>query len=94
MKKTSVLLVGALLILSSCVAGANPSAHIANEAGDIAGFWLGLLHGVITPVTFVISLFWDNVHIYEVHNSGALYNFGFLWGAGTYTALITNKLSK
>jgi hypothetical protein len=31
-----------------------------------AGFWLGLWHGIICPVTFLISLFNDNVNIYEV----------------------------
>ena len=49
--------------------------------GSVAGFWLGLWHGMILPFTFVVSLFTDNLGIYEVHNSGAWYNFGFLLGA-------------
>ena len=51
--------------------------------GDIAGFWQGLWHGIIAPITFVVSLFSDSVHVYEVHNNGNWYNFGFLLGVAT-----------
>ena len=51
--------------------------------GSIAGFWLGLWHGLICPITLIISLFSDNVHFYEVYNSGGWYNFGFLLGVGS-----------
>jgi hypothetical protein len=30
---------------------------------------------------FIISLFNDSVGIYEMHNNGGWYNFGFLLGA-------------
>ena len=75
------LLFGAALLLVSCAAGPNALAHSAGADGRIAGFWLGLWHGVICPVTFVISLFSDKVHLYEVHNNGGWYNFGFIFGA-------------
>ena len=71
-----LLLAGLLLTLTACAAGANPSADAASDAG----FWLGLWHGVITPVTFVVSLFSDGVGIYEVDNSGAWYDFGYVLG--------------
>lgn len=47
----------------------------------MAGFWQGLWHGLIVPITFIISLFSKSVHMYEVHNNGAWYNCGFLLGA-------------
>jgi len=72
---------GGLLLLAACTAGPNPMAHTLAADGHIAGFWLGLWHGVISPITFVISLFSSNVHVYEVHNTGGWYNFGFLFGA-------------
>ena len=68
-------------LLVSCAAGPNALAHSAGANGRIAGFWLGLWHGFICPVTFIISLFSDKVHLYEVHNNGGWYNFGFLLGA-------------
>ncbi|MFP3916006.1 MAG: hypothetical protein ACLFWM_14090 [Actinomycetota bacterium] len=70
------------LILTACAPGVNPEIGSAPEGGDVAGFWLGLWHGIIAPVTFVISLFTDNVNLYEVHNNGNWYDFGFVLGAG------------
>lgn len=37
---------------------------------------------MIAPVTFIISLFSESVNIYEVHNTGGWYDFGFVLGAG------------
>ena len=48
----------------------------------MAGFWLGVWHGIIAPLTFIISLFTESVTLYEVHNNGAWYDFGFVLGAG------------
>lgn len=69
------------LVLSACAAGPNGAVGTVAETGDIAGFWLGLWHGIIAPVTFVISLFSDGVNVYEIHNNGNWYNFGFVIGA-------------
>jgi hypothetical protein len=78
MRIVMFVVLGALL-LAACVAGANPQV----DAGpDPAGFWLGLWQGFIAPITFVISLFTDNVNIYEVNNNGNWYDFGFVLGAG------------
>ena len=73
-----VAVVGAMLLLASCAAGPNPAAGTGEEP---PGFWLGLWHGVILPVTFVISLFTDNVNVYEAANNGNWYDFGFVLGA-------------
>jgi hypothetical protein len=77
-----VLLV--LLALSSCAPGPNSAEKTADQEGKTAGFWLGLWHGLISPITFIISLFNKNIDIYEVHNSGSWYNFGFVLGAGLF----------
>ncbi len=61
-------------------AGRNELENTANEKGEIAGFWRGLWHGLIAPVAFVMSLFKDNVGVYEAHNNGKWYNFGFILG--------------
>jgi hypothetical protein len=72
------------LVLSSCAPGPNTVQKTADEEGKIAGFWRGLWHGLISPITFIISLFSRNTNIYEVHNSGSWYNFGFVIGAGLF----------
>jgi hypothetical protein len=56
-------------------------ADSPDPEGEVAGFWQGLWHGIISPITFIVSLFNDNISIYEVHNNGGWYNFGFLFGA-------------
>jgi hypothetical protein len=74
----------AALVLSSCAPGPNTVQKTADEQGRIAGFWRGLWHGLISPITFIISVFSRKVNIYEVHNSGSWYNFGFVIGAGLF----------
>jgi hypothetical protein len=71
------------MALAACAAGPNPAIDTAPPAGgEAAGFFPGLWHGIISPVTFLISLFTDDVNIYEVHNNGNWYDFGFVLGAG------------
>jgi hypothetical protein len=71
-----------VLLLAACGAGPNPEMGVARQGGDVAGFWQGLWHGFISPITFIISLFNNDVSIYEVHNDGNWYDFGFVLGAG------------
>ena len=80
MKTTMIVaaLVLLLVMLAGCAPG--PNELVATNTGKAAGFWLGLWHGIIAPVTFIISLFNRNVQMYEVHNTGNWYNLGFLLG--------------
>ena len=86
MTKSQVIIAFVVLFsicfLSACAAGPNLLKDSPREDGSVAGFWAGLWHGMIAPITFLISLFSDSVCMYEVHNSGGWYNFGFLLGAG------------
>jgi hypothetical protein len=60
------------------VAGSN---SVYQESGaNSAGFWAGLWHGLIAPITFIVSLFDAGVRVYESHNNGRWYEFGFLLG--------------
>ena len=70
----------AVLLLAGCAAGTNPTVDVLDVDGKSAGFWSGLWHGIISPITFIISLFTDNVNVYEVFNSGNWYDFGFILG--------------
>jgi hypothetical protein len=88
MKKITViglcLVVAAALLAWSCVPGPNSSEKTPNAEGKTAGFWMGIWHGLISPITFVISLFSRSVRLYEIHNNGSWYNFGFVIGAGLF----------
>lgn len=83
MRPSLALIVIVLLLLSvlaGCAPGLNQSKGTASERNVVAGFWLGVWHGFIAPFVFVASLFTSKLNIYEVHNNGAWYNFGYLFG--------------
>ena len=83
MKKLFIcaVLVVVLVTLASCAASPNEMVKTPDAQGEVAGFWQGLWQGFISPFAFLLSLFKDNIGIYEVHNNGGWYNFGFLMGA-------------
>jgi len=73
--KRLVALAGALA-LTACAAREAPDA----VQPGAPGFLLGLWHGFIFPVAWVISLFTDKVAIYAVPNNGGWYDFGYFLG--------------
>ena len=60
--------------------GPNPLLNQPDAQGRIARAGAGLWHGIIAPVTLVISFFNSDVRMYEVHNAGSEYDLGFLLG--------------
>ena len=69
------VLLPALLALAAC----------AQQVGSAVkpgapGFLLGLWHGFIFPVAWVLSLFMPDVAIYAVPNNGGWYDFGYFLG--------------
>ena len=74
MKKLLILFV--MVLLAACAA-TQASDAVAPTA---PGFLLGLWHGFIFPVAWVISLFTDKVAIYAVPNNGGWYDFGYFLG--------------
>jgi hypothetical protein len=76
--KWTAIAVLAILFLSSCAAG-NVKFDV-----DPAGFFMGLWHGFISLFTFIISIFCDDVTIYEVNNTGWSYNLGFILGISIF----------
>ncbi|POH63854.1 hypothetical protein C3B59_10750 [Cryobacterium zongtaii] len=75
----AAVVVLAALLLTGCAPGANDAAATVPPE-ELAGFWLGLWQGFISPITFIVSLFNAEVNIYEVRNDGNFYNFGFMIG--------------
>ena len=64
-----------VLVLSACAAG---DARFSQETP--AGFLWGIWHGVISVISLVVHIFNENVAVYETHNLGGWYDFGFLIG--------------
>lgn len=81
----------ATLVLVGCAAG---DARFTTDAP--ATFWTGLWHGFISWVTLIIGIFSDTVRVYELHNVGGWYDFGFLlgvgiWGGGSHAYRRTSR---
>lgn len=74
--RTLTALMVVALVLSSCAAGPNTFVDTQPQSGFLMGVW----HGAISPITFVVSLFDEDVSIYEVRNTGHWYDLGFVLG--------------
>ena len=61
-----------ILVLISCMPG---GGH--NSVDEPAGFFMGIWHGWIAPVSLIFGLFKPEISIYEINNTGWWYNFGF-----------------
>lgn len=57
---------------------AGPNSKFKLEGTKPAGFWVGLWHGLIAPIVFIVGLFTAKVKVYEINNNGKWYDFGFL----------------
>jgi hypothetical protein len=75
-----VFVIFTLLLFSSC---ADVLQIDACKTGHTYGFFGGLWHGIIAPVSFVGSLFIDDVAVWAINNNGGWYSFGFLIGVGS-----------
>ncbi len=61
-----------VLSMSSCMPG-NGRASVDQPAGFFWGIW----HGWIAPISLVASLFNSDLSVYEINNTGFWYDFGF-----------------
>ena len=71
-----LVLLAAPLALTACAATQAADA----VAPGTPGFLLGLWHGFIFPVAWIVSLFAPKVAIYAVPNNGGWYDFGYFLG--------------
>ncbi len=69
--------------MANALAAAGPNSKYQQPGAVPAGFLAGLWHGLILPITFIVSLFSMNVRIYETNNSGRWYDFSFFLGASS-----------
>ena len=74
--KRALIVIVAALALSACIATEVATAVQPNAPG----FWLGVWHGFIFPVSFIVSLFTDDIAVYAVPNNGTWYDFGYFVG--------------
>lgn len=85
--KKQYLFLGVILIVIISMSCARPIdiEECVTSEDKLYGFWNGLWHGLISVITFIISLFNDNVDVYAVNNNGGWYDFGFMLGVSGLT---------
>ena len=76
MRSARLVAILAALALTACAA----TQATGSVEAVAPGFWLGLWHGFIFPVAFIVSLFVDNVALYAVPNNGGWYDLGYFIG--------------
>lgn len=77
MKKWKWLLAAAVVMaMAVALTGCAPGDGTYTDAHP-AGFFWGIWHGWIAPVTLIIGLFNHDIRIYEVINTGWTYDFGY-----------------
>ncbi len=67
-----LLAITASLTFTGCIPGDGTYTH-----EDPAGFFWGVWHGWIAPISLIVGLFKDGIRIYETVNTGWWYDFGF-----------------
>jgi hypothetical protein len=73
-----------LIVLTGC-------AHQPESSNpDAAGFFSGILHGILMLPSMVGSIFFD-IRIYEFPNTGFFYDLGFIIGVFWSLVLIANS---
>jgi hypothetical protein len=68
----SIISLFTLLTLTGCVPGDG-----AYTLKDPAGFFSGIWHGWIAPISLILGLINKDTRVYEVINTGWWYDFGF-----------------
>jgi hypothetical protein len=74
-----------LLILTIALTGCADVTNVQDcipVVGHTYGFWGGVWHGMISQISFIGSLFNDDIAVYAINNNGGWYNFGFVGGFG------------
>ena len=75
----SLLVISLILLVSGC---ADHVTFLQAQNINPVGFWYGLWHGMIIPLSWFFSLFEDSIAIYAIYNNGGWYDFGFALGCG------------
>jgi len=76
--RLSVTITLVLFLMTGCVPGDG-----TNTSANPAGFFWGIWHGWLAPLSLIIGLFNQNIRVYEIYNTGWWYDFRY------YIAIIT-----
>lgn len=75
-KFKKVLLILMITLLMFALTGCIPGDGTYTQS-DPAGFFWGIWHGWVSPISLIIGIFDPGIRVYEVNNTGWWYDFGF-----------------
>ena len=61
-----------LMVITACIPGDGKHTSVKP-----AGFFWGIWHGWIAPISLIVRIFNPDIRIYETYNTGWWYEFGF-----------------
>ena len=89
-KMCFIILLLTIIAISGCIPGDG-----ACTQDNPAGFFSGIWHGWIAPVSLIIGFFKPSIRVYETFNTGWWYDFGFyiaiIGGFGSFSLLRKKK---
>ncbi|HWS28550.1 MAG TPA: hypothetical protein VN512_00415 [Clostridia bacterium] len=77
MKSGKLFVLCALLVLLMLTSVGCVPGDGANSETKAAGFFMGIWHGWIAPISLIVSIFNKDIGIYEVYNNGFWYDLGY-----------------
>lgn len=76
MKNKKLFYVLLLVLINFALQACMPGSGYSSE-NNPAGFFTGVWHGWIAPISLIVGFFESEVRIYEIYNTGWWYDLGF-----------------
>lgn len=76
MNRRNLLFIVAALLLTTVLAGCFP-VDGGRPFDNRSGFFMGIWHGWIAPLSLIVGIFDNTVRVYETTNTGWWYDLGF-----------------
>jgi hypothetical protein len=67
-----LIVIFTVFLFSGCIPGSG-----TNTTENPAGFFTGIWHGWIAPISLIVGFFNPEIRVYETLNTGWWYDFGF-----------------
>jgi hypothetical protein len=67
-----IVLMAGMFVFAGCIPG--DGTYTAEKP---AGFFWGVWHGWVAPISLILGLFKHHIRVYEAVNRGWIYDFGF-----------------
>ena len=85
-----IFIIAMVVMLAGCVPGDG-----RNTQEKPAGFFWGIWHGWMAPISLILGIFDNKIRVYEIFNNGWAYDFGFyiaiISGFGSISLFRKNK---